>query len=129
MTELVPSLTVPTLCTTNLARLLAHYRDELGFDVVQQIPGVVAFIRNGPASLQLWQRASGIARDCRIRLDGQDANVFRLHARLAQHARRALGEDAPMLRPWGAWEFSLIDIEGNRLTFVQWVVNSVFQSH
>lgn len=55
--------------------------------------------------------------------------MFEVHARLAQHARGALGEDAPRLRPWGAWEFSLTDIEGNRLIFVQWVVNSVFEPH
>jgi len=129
MTELVPTMTVPALCTANLAQLLAHYRDEWGFEVVQHVPGVVAFVRHGPVSLQLWQRAGRFQRDCRIRLDGQDANVFQVHARLARQARRALGEEAPQLRPWGAWEFSLTDIEGNRLIFVQWAVSSVFESH
>lgn len=129
MTELVPAMTVPAVCTPNLAQLLAYYRDQLGFQVIQEVRGVLAFIQHGPVRLQLWQRAGKFQGDCRIRLDGQDANVFQVHARLAQHARSALGEEAPRLRPWGAWEFSLTDIEGNRLIFVQWVTNSVFEPH
>lgn len=129
MTELVPAMAVPAVCTPHLSSLLAHYRDELGFEVIQQVPGVLALVQHGPVRLQLWQRAGRFQRDCRIRLDGQDANVFQVHARLAQHARGALGEEAPSLRPWGAWEFSLTDAEGNRLIFVQWAVSSVFESY
>lgn len=129
MTELVPAMTVPAVCTPNLMQLLAYYRDQLGFQVIQEVRGVLAFVQHGPVRLQLWQRAGQFRRDFRIRLDGQGCNVFQVHARLAQHARGALGEDAPRLRPWGAWEFSLTDIEGNRLIFVQWVVNSVFEPH
>lgn len=129
MTELVPAMTVPAVCTPNLAQLLAYYRDQLGFQVAQEVRGVLAFLRHGPVRLQLWQRTGQSLRDCRIQLDGQGCNVFQVHARLAQHARSALGEDAPKLRPWGAWEFSLTDIEGNRLIFVQWAVNSVFEPH
>jgi hypothetical protein len=90
---------------------------------------VVGFVQHGPVRLQLWQRAGNFQADCRIRLDGQNANVFQVHASLARHARNVLGEEAPRLRPWGAWEFSLTDAEGNRLIFVQWAVNSVFESY
>lgn len=129
MTELVPAMTVPAVCTPDLTRLLAYYRDRLGFQVIQEVRGVLALIQHGPVRLQLWQRAGEFQGDCRIRLDGHQANVFQVHARLAQNARSALGEKAPRLRPWGAWEFNLTDIEGNRLIFVQWVVNSVFEPH
>lgn len=127
MTELVPAMAVPAVGTPNLAQLLAYYRDQLGFQLIQEVRGVVALIQHGPVRLQLWQRAGKLGGDCRIRLDGHDANVFQVHASLAQHARSTLGEVVPMLRPWGAWEFSLTDAEGNRLIFVQWVVNNVFE--
>lgn len=129
VTELVRAMSVPAVCTPNLTQLLAYYRDQLGFQVIQEVRGVLAFVQHGPVRLQLWQWAGKFQGDRRIRLDGQDANVFQVHASLAQRARSALGEDAPSLRPWGAWEFSLIDVEGNRLIFVQWVVNSVFEPH
>jgi hypothetical protein len=31
-------------------------------------------------------------------------------------------DDAPRLKPWGAWEFCLLDAEGIRLVFVQWAL-------
>jgi hypothetical protein len=129
MTELVPAMSVPVICTPNLSHLLAHYRDELGFRVIQEVRGVLAFIQHGPVRLQLWQRAGKLPADCRIQLDGHEASAFQVHAMLARHARGALNEEAPGLRPWGAWEFSLTDAEGNRLLFVQWVVNSVLVPH
>jgi hypothetical protein len=129
MSELFPAMSVPVVCTPNLAQLLAHYRGELGFRVIQEVRGVLAVVQHGPVRLQLWQRAGKSPGDCRIRLDGQEANVFDVHARLARHARAAMDEDAPRLRPWGAWEFSLTDAEGHRLIFVQWAANHVFESH
>lgn len=127
MKEQVPAMAVPALCTANLERLLAWYR-ELGFRVIQEVRGVLAFIGHGPVRLQLWQRAGPPRHECFIRLDGPGANVFDVHAALAQHARRALGEAAPRLRAWGAWEFSLTDIEGNRVVFVQWANSDAIAS-
>jgi hypothetical protein len=79
-----------------------------------------------PVRLQLWQSATKTQGGCRVHLSGRSANVFQIHASLARHAREALVEDSPQLKPWGSWEFSLVDSAGNRLTFVQWAINSVF---
>jgi hypothetical protein len=57
-------------------------------------------------------------------LDEPGQCIFQLHARPARHAR-ALLDAPPQLRPWGAWEFRLTDIDGNRLVFVQWVAGTV----
>lgn len=126
MTETVPVMAIPALCTANLTRLLGYYRDGLVFQVIQEIRGVVALLQHGSLRLQLWQRVEKLKGDARIRLDGRDANVFQIHAMLARHALSALGEESPRLRPWGAWEFSLTDLEGIQLTFVQWVIGSGF---
>jgi hypothetical protein len=111
------------LRTPCLARLTAFYRDAIGFQVAQHIPGVVSLLRHGAFRLQLWQSAQGPAACC-IPLDRQEVCIFQLHARIARQARGLLGEAWPQLKPWGAWEFSLVDIEGNRLAFVQWAVGA-----
>jgi hypothetical protein len=59
-----------------------------------------------------------------LALDEPGQCIFQLHARPARHAR-ALLDAPPQLRPWGAWEFRLTDIDGNRLVFVQWVAGTV----
>lgn len=121
----LPALAVPVLRTPDLARTLAHYRKALGFQPAQHVPGVVALLRHGPLRLQLWQCAGLPGPEtCRVPLDGSLADVFDIHQRLACNARAFL-DGAPRLKPWGAWEFSLTDGEGNRLMFVQWIVNSV----
>lgn len=126
MTELLPVMAVPVVRAANLGMLVAHYRDTLKFTVVQEVRGVVAFVTHGPVRLQLWQSGGQTPCDCRVQLDGRGANLFQVHASLARHARAALAEQSPQLKPWGAWEFSLVDSEGNRLIFVQWAINSVF---
>lgn len=118
MTELVPELPVPVVRTPDLRSLLAHYRDVLGFELLQHVPAVVALLRHGPVRLQLWQRAGARPACCRIALDGTDGGVFALHARLWRLG--ATASAAPRLQPWGAWEFGLGDCAGNGLVFFQW---------
>lgn len=105
----------------DLRTLLAHYRWVLGFELLQEVAGVLAIVRRGGLLLQLWQGRAHGPQVCAVPLDGE-ACVFRLHAELAAVARSALVEDAPRLRAWGAWEFSLCDPQGNRLVFSQWAV-------
>lgn len=122
MNEILPTLAIPVLRTPRLARTVAHYRDALGFTVAQEVHGVVALLRHGPLCLQLWQHGDLPQPECcRIALDGASLDIFQCHARLAQYARPWM-DVAPRLKPWGAWEFCLLDAEGNRLIFVQWAL-------
>jgi len=105
----------------NLAGLLAHYRGTLRFELLQEISGVVAVLRRGSLRLQLWQSSGTAPRECSIPLE-QRASVFQLYADLAKVARSAMVDDYPCLRPWGAWEFTMCDPEGNRLIFSQLAV-------
>ena len=123
MNEILPTLRIPVLRTARLARTVAHYRDALGFRVAQMVPGVVALMRHGPVCLQLWQHGDLAAPEsCRIALNGVGIDIFQCHARLAASARPWM-DMTPRLKPWGAWEFCLLDAEGNRLIFVQWAVD------
>ena len=49
-------MAVPAVCTSNLRSSLVYYRDAWGFEVKQEVPGVLAVVQHGPVRLQLWQR-------------------------------------------------------------------------
>ncbi|RYF77904.1 MAG: hypothetical protein EOO29_20585 [Comamonadaceae bacterium] len=102
----------------DLAPLLSYYRRVLRFELLHEVFGVLAIVRRGALKLQLWQGEPDAPRVCRVTLDG-GTSVFRLYADLAGVARSALVEEAPRLRGWGRWEFSLCDAQGNRLVFSQ----------
>lgn len=72
----------------------------LRFELLQEISGVVAVLRRGALTLQLWQSGERAGTTCTIRLD-RGANVFQVFAGLAKVARSALVEEWPRLRPWG----------------------------
>lgn len=126
MKEILPALAIPMLRTPQLGRAVAHYREAAGFTLAQHVPGVVALLRHGPLCLQLWQSQAPVAPAlCRVPLDGVQAEVFDIHRRLARTARAWI-DGTPRLTPWGAWEFSATDAEGNCLVFVQWALKNVF---
>ena len=112
-------MATPVLFARDLSAFVAYYTDVLRFRLVQEVRRVVAVVENGPLRLQLWQRTDGRARLCRIQLHGTSGAIFQVHARLARHARSAIVEAGPALRPWGAWEFSMFDAQGNHLLFAQ----------
>lgn len=116
---LLPHLAVPVLRTPRLRDATAFYVDTLGFTLAQKVPGVLALLRHGPLVLQLWQAQTRAPQGCCIRIDADLDSIFDCHARLARHARTRIAAP-PALQPWGAWEFSLVDGEDNRLVFVQW---------
>lgn len=121
-----PPSAIPFVKTARLARLLPYYRDVLGFEVVQHVPGVVAFLESGGLELQLWQRNDWQGHAfCVVRLDGLHADIRRLHAAFLRRAPAALMEPKPILQAWDSWEFGLVDCEGNQLVFEQWVEPAV----
>lgn len=108
----------PVIHASDLSTLREHYNRVLRFELLQEISGVVAVLRRGTLTLQLWQSGERAGTTCKIQLD-RGANVFQVFAGLAQVARSALVEECPRLRPWGAWEFTLYDPQGNALIFSQ----------
>lgn len=117
----MPLLPIPVVSSANLSQLLPYYRNVLRFRVLQEVRGVLALVESGAVRLQLWQRnTQGSTRRCRIPLEGAGACIFQVYGAFARVARSALVEDRPQLQAWGAWEFSLLDSEGNQLLFAQW---------
>jgi catechol 2,3-dioxygenase-like lactoylglutathione lyase family enzyme len=128
--------------TPKLDAAVADYCGVMGFDVVQQITGVFALLRLGDLRLQLWQRGARPGRweqaldvpenwrrpdHYRVVLDSpfevynalQSAVRAHTHSLLIPEHQRLSGP--PRLQPWGTWEFTLTDADGNLLRFVQWV--------
>jgi hypothetical protein len=110
---------IPIVRTTHLRRLVVFYVEALGFRVLQEVPHVVALLAHGRLRLQLWQSDFAGSR-CAITLDGAGATIFDVHTRLAKVGRHLLSGNAPQLKPWGAWEFTLTDLDANQLVFLQW---------
>lgn len=130
------------LRTPDLPRAVADYTARLGFACCQHIAGVMALLRHGPLQVQLWACAAPAGRF--ERLSGADLPATRfmpgdhsvvvsrievLYASL-QGALRAAGVDpgcrlsegGALVRPWGAREFELRDLNGNRIHCVDWGV-------
>jgi hypothetical protein len=119
--EVLPDLSAmatPVVFAQDLPALVGYYTGVLRFRLVQQVRHVVALLESGPLRLQLWQRTGQRPRLCRVRLHSPHC-IFTVHASLARHARSAMVEAGPTLQPWGTWEFSMFDSQGNQLVFVE----------
>ena len=93
---------------------IAYYRDVLGFTVNYQQHDLGVMDRD-EARILLIQRTpehSGIGA-CYLYIRDADA----LHAELTAKGAKVQGK--PVSQPWGLRDFSVLDPEGNRLTFGQ----------
>lgn len=116
---LVPQLAVPVLQVADLRSSLAWYTGSLGWTLAQHVPGVVSLLRLDAVRLQLWQVPDAPAQECRVPLEGPPCQIFRCHSRMTRAARTWIA-DAPVLQPWGEWQFGVVDVDGHRLCFTQW---------
>jgi uncharacterized glyoxalase superfamily protein PhnB len=105
---------MPELPLSDVAAGVTHYRDVLGFDVNYSQHDIGVMDRDEMRVLLIARspRHTGIG-SCAFYVTDADA----LHAELT--ARGANVEGPPVSKPWGLREFSVLDPEGNRLTFAQ----------
>jgi len=105
---------MPELPLTNVTAGVVHYRDVLGFEVNYSQHDIGVMDRDDMRVLLIARSAghTGIG-SCAFYVTDADA----LHAELV--ARGATVQGPPVSRPWGLREFSVLDPEGNRLTFAQ----------
>jgi len=115
----------PTLRTAELPRLLDDCVCRLGFVCVQQVPGVLALLRHGPLTLQLWACGAAPGRwerpqwrdlaPAAQQVTAQVAGIEGLHASL-RTALLASGDVVPLAErwpcplqwaPWGGSMFAL----------------------
>jgi catechol 2,3-dioxygenase-like lactoylglutathione lyase family enzyme len=132
------SQTIPALPVRDAAAAVDFYRARLGFDVLHHDGGFAVLARD-EAVLHLWQaddeswrgresrdRAvesgaesfiAGTA-SCRIRVDGVDELYEELRLSDVLHPVSKQRVDDT---DYGTREFATLDLDGNLLTFFQWV--------
>ena len=105
---------MPELPLSDVAAGVVHYRDVLGFEVNYSQHDIGVMDRDEMRVLLIARshRHTGIG-SCAFYVTDADA----LHAELT--ARGASVQGPPVSKPWGLREFSVLDLEGNRLTFAQ----------
>lgn len=125
---------IPAFPVQNIARGVAFYSENLGFRCVHETDGYAVLIRG--VELHLWRAAderwiSGTSaktpvvsgaesflagtHSCRIEVDDVDA----LHHEVTPKNILHPNADTPRNQPHGQREFSVLDHEGNLITFFQ----------
>jgi len=107
---------IPKLASLDIERSVVFF-EHLGFERVAVHP-TVALMRRGEMDLHFWLAADPAiahATGCRVQA-GQAADVDALYAEYLPlgvvHPADPLGDT-----PWATREFSIIDLDGNVLTF------------
>jgi catechol 2,3-dioxygenase-like lactoylglutathione lyase family enzyme len=132
------SQTIPALPVHDAAAAVEFYRDRLGFQVLHH-DGGFAVLRRDEAVLHLWEASDESWRDrsslerpissgaesflagtasCRIRVDGVDELYRELAPRDLLHP---VSKNGVSSTDFGTREFATLDLDGNLVTFFQWV--------
>ena len=130
--------TIPALPVRDAAAATAFYRDRLGFEVLHTDDGFVV-VKRDAAEVHLWQSGDESWRErdtlerpvrsgaesfiagttsCRIRTDDVGALYDELHGAGVLHP---VSEDGVTTTDFGTREFSVIDVDGNLISFFAWV--------
>jgi uncharacterized glyoxalase superfamily protein PhnB len=107
---------VPVVPVRNTADAIAFYRDKLGFDVAFEAgPDYAGVSRLGiEIHLDGVVNAAAGAVSVRITTHGIDALYADLEPQGVIHPEEPLET-----KPWGLRQFSVVDLDGNRITFAQ----------
>jgi catechol 2,3-dioxygenase-like lactoylglutathione lyase family enzyme len=131
--------TIPAMPVRDAAAAVAFYRDRLGFEVLHY-DGGFAVLRRDEAVVHLWESGDETwrARDdlrekpvctgaesfiagtasCRIMVEGVDDLYAELRAADVLHP---VSRDGVEDTDFGTREFSVLDLDGNLVTFFRWV--------
>jgi catechol 2,3-dioxygenase-like lactoylglutathione lyase family enzyme len=108
--------TIPVLPVADFGAAATFYRDRLGFTVAFEAGPAYGGVLRGDDLVHL----DGVVNDaagkvtCRIETAGVEATYAELEP-------RGVIDPAEPLRttPWGAKQFSVLDLDGNRITFTE----------
>jgi catechol 2,3-dioxygenase-like lactoylglutathione lyase family enzyme len=130
--------TIPALPVRNAPASVAFYRDRFGFEVLHHDGGFAVLKRDDAvvhlweASDDSWQERGSLERpvrsgaesfiagtaSCRIRVEGVDELYDELSRRDVLHPVSRNGVNDT---DFGTREFATLDVDGNLVTFFQWI--------
>jgi catechol 2,3-dioxygenase-like lactoylglutathione lyase family enzyme len=132
------SQTIPALPVRDAGAAVRFYRERLGFDVLHHDGGFAVLARDD-AVLHLWEASDESWRErdsleqpvrsgaesfiagtasCRIRVEGVDELYEELRGNDVLHP---VSKESASLTDFGTREFATLDLDGNLVTFFQWV--------
>ncbi|MCG9890962.1 MAG: VOC family protein [Thermosynechococcaceae cyanobacterium MS004] len=107
---------IPKLATTNIAAAIAFYETQLGFTKQFQMDDYAGLERDH-VEIHLWgceDRSIAENTGCRISVTQIETLYADYQLKGVIHPNHPLG-----IRPWGMQEFSIIDPDGNCITFFE----------
>jgi predicted enzyme related to lactoylglutathione lyase len=110
LTSLAPP--VPELPVADVARAQQHYRDALGFEIGWLDPDGIGAVSRGDVAIFFRKTAAPF--------DAVVHWVFADDIDATYHELKAFGANIvePLeKKPWGLWQFTVEDIDGNRFYF------------
>jgi hypothetical protein len=109
--------TAPVLASLDIERTIEFYCSRLGFSRVFAEPGVWGIVSRDFVQIHFWpceDRRIAESTSCRVYVSGVDA----LYGEFERSG--VIHPNAPLqLKPWGAREFGVLDLDGNLLTFAE----------
>ena len=132
------SQTIPALPVRDTAAAVDFYRDRLGFEVLHHDGGFAVMARD-EAVLHLWEAGDETWRErdslerpvrsgaesfiagtasCRVVVDGVDELYEELRSSDVLHP---VSKESVSDTDFGTREFATLDLDGNLVTFFQWV--------
>jgi catechol 2,3-dioxygenase-like lactoylglutathione lyase family enzyme len=132
------SQTIPAMPVRDMPRAVEFYRDRLGFQVLHHDGGFAVLARDA-AVVHLWESSDESWRErdsfeqpvCsgaesfiagtasfRVQVDGVEELYDELRAQEVLHPVSRKGVDET---DWGTREFATVDLDGNLVTFFEWV--------
>jgi catechol 2,3-dioxygenase-like lactoylglutathione lyase family enzyme len=129
---------IPALPVRDASAAVDFYQERLGFDVLHHDGGFAVLARDDAvlhlweAGDQSWRERDSIERpvrsgaesfiagtaSCRIRVEGVDALYDELRANEVFHP---VSKDGVTDTDFGSREFATLDLDGNLVTFFEWV--------
>jgi catechol 2,3-dioxygenase-like lactoylglutathione lyase family enzyme len=130
--------TIPAMPVHDMSAAVAFYRDRLGFEVVHHDGGFAVMGRD-EAVVHLWEASDETWRQrelretpvesgaesfiagtasCRVRVEGVDELYEELRDRDVIHP---VSRDGVKHTDFGTREFATLDLDGNLLSFFEWV--------
>jgi len=107
---------VPVVPVTNAAEAIAFYRDKLGFELAFEAGPDYACISRLGVEIHLDGVVNAAAGEVSVRITTHGIDA--LHAELEPQG--VIHPEEPLeTKPWGLRQFSVVDLDGNRITFTQ----------